>query len=156
MSWKPDKNLLKRPFYSSIAILLEHDIINGLLAPGTKLPPQRELEDFLDLNFTTITRAYKICEVKNYNDSTGLPHQKMAGLNWMSSFGINVTQEHIAIVSGAQNTLAITLTALFKPGNRIATDLYTYSNFIELAKMLPDELDKQCSQLSITLPWINY
>jgi len=228
MSWKPNKELLKRPFYSSIAALLEHDIVNGFLAPGTKLPPQRELADFLDLNFTTITRAYKLCEVKgliyaitgsgtfvapnatrsitisteeirncidlglvasfeqtnsivaetiqkvvdkkyleqllNYNDPTGLPHQKTAGLNWMKSFGINVDQDHIAIVSGSQNALAITLTALFKPGNRIATDVYTYSNFIELAKMLhiqlvpiqgdefgmlPSELDKQCSQLDI-------
>ncbi len=34
------------------------------MAPGTKLPPQRELADFLDLNFTTITRAYKLCEFK--------------------------------------------------------------------------------------------
>lgn len=62
MSWKPDKSILKRPFYSSIASLLENDIVNGFLAPGTKLPPQRELADFLDLNFTTITRAYNLCE----------------------------------------------------------------------------------------------
>ncbi|MED4727803.1 putative HTH-type transcriptional regulator YjiR [compost metagenome] len=228
MSWKPDKKALKRPFYYSIASLLEQDIINGFLAPGTKLPPQRELADFLDLNFTTITRAYKLCEFKgliyavtgsgtfvapnaarsitistdkitdcidlgfvasfeqtngivaeiiqkvadkrylekllNYNDPTGIPHQKTAGLNWMDSFGIHVDQEHIAIVSGAQNALAIALTALFEPGNRIATDLYTYSNFIELAKilniqlvpipsdqfgMLPNELEKQCCQTKI-------
>jgi len=64
MSWKPEREALKRPFYESIAALLEHDIKNGFLAPGTKLPPQRELADFLDLNFTTITQAYKVCEVK--------------------------------------------------------------------------------------------
>ncbi|ERM18901.1 PLP-dependent aminotransferase family protein [Brevibacillus laterosporus] len=228
MSWKPDKNVLKRPYYQSIAFLLEHDIKNGFLAPGTKLPPQRELADFLDLNFTTITRAYKICEERgliyaitgsgtyvspnasrsitiskdktaslielglvssfeqtnalvkdsiqqivnksyfeqllNYNDPTGIPHQKAAALNWMESFGIHTDQEHLAIVSGAQNALAIALVALFEPGNRIATDLYTYSNFIELAKMfriqlvpiagdefgmLPGELDKQCNQVNI-------
>ncbi|MEH7741579.1 PLP-dependent aminotransferase family protein [Bacillus subtilis] len=228
MSWKPERKALKRPFYESIALLLEEDIKKGLLAPGTKLPPQRELADFLDLNFTTITRAYKVCEVKgliyavtgkgtfvspsaarsitistdkmtnfidlgfvasfeetneivtetiktvaskqyleqllNYNDPTGIPHQKMAGLNWMKSFGIQTDLEHVSIVSGAQNALAVSLTALFEPGNRIATDLYTYSNFIELAKMhhiqlvpilgdeygmLPDELDKQCTQLNI-------
>ncbi|WP_148357659.1 aminotransferase-like domain-containing protein [Peribacillus simplex] len=228
MSWKPDKKALKRPFYKSLASLLEQDITNGFLAPGTKLPPQRELADFLDLNFTTITRAYKISEVKgliyavtgsgtfvapnatrsitisadktansidlgfvasfeqtndivtetiqktvnksyleqllNYNDPTGIPHQKTAALNWMESFGIHADQEHIAIVSGAQNALAIALAALFVPGNRIATDLYTYSNFIELAKMfhiklvpipgdqfgmLPDELEKQCCQTNI-------
>jgi DNA-binding transcriptional MocR family regulator len=228
MSWKPDKKVLKRPFYKSLASLLEKDIVNGFLAPGTKLPPQRELADFLDLNFTTITRAYKICEVKgliyavtgrgtfvspnaarsitistdktanlidlgfvasfeqtnaivkdsiqkvvdkkyleqllNYNDPTGIPHQKTAALNWMESFGIQTDQDLIAIVSGAQNALAITLAALFEPGNRIATDLYSYSNFIELAKMFhiqlvpvlgdqfgmsPDDLDKQCSQINI-------
>ncbi|MFD4815808.1 aminotransferase-like domain-containing protein [Peribacillus butanolivorans] len=228
MSWKPDKKALKRPYYKSLASLLEQDITNGFLAPGTKLPPQRELADFLDLNFTTITRAYKICEVKgliyavtgrgtfvapnatrsitistdktansidlgfvasfeqtndivkdtiqktvnksylkqllNYNDPTGIPHQKTAALNWMESFGIHTDQEHIAIVSGAQNALAIALAALFEPGNRIATDLYTYSNFIELAKMfhiklvpipgdqfgmLPEELEKQCCQINI-------
>ncbi|MFA1712369.1 PLP-dependent aminotransferase family protein [Peribacillus frigoritolerans] len=228
MSWKPDKNTLKRPFYKSLASLLEQDITNGFLAPGTKLPPQRELADFLDMNFTTITRSYKICEVKgliyavtgsgtfvapnatrsitisadktansidlgfvasfeqtndivsetlqkivnksyleqllNYNDPTGILHQKTAALNWMESFGIHADQDHIAIVSGAQNALAIALAALFEPANRIATDLYTYSNFIELAKMfhiklvpipgdqfgmLPDELEKQCCQTNI-------
>jgi DNA-binding transcriptional MocR family regulator len=124
------------------------------LAPGTKLPPQRELADFLDINFTTITRAYKVCELKglihavtgsgtfvspnaarsitiskdkissecidlgfvasfeqtnpivavaakrvmeksyleqlfDYNDPTGKPHHKIAGLNWMRAFGIH-------------------------------------------------------------------
>ncbi|MCJ2147208.1 PLP-dependent aminotransferase family protein [Bacillus sp. B19-2] len=228
MSWKPERKALKRPFYESIATLLEEDIKNGYLAPGTKLQPQRELADFLDLNFTTITRAYKVCKIKgliyavtgkgtfvspsaarsitisrnkitncidlglvasfeetneivaeaiqqvtnkhyleqllNYNDPTGIPHQKTAGLNWMKSLGIQTDQEHISIVSGAQNALAVSLTALFEPGNRIATDLYTYANFIDLAKMhqiqlvpivgdeygmLPNELDKQCTQLNI-------
>lgn len=103
-------------------------------------------------------------QLLNYNDPTGIPHQKTAALNWMESFGIHADQEHIAIVSGAQNALAVALAALFEPGNRIATDLYTYSNFIELAKMfhiklvpipgdqfgmLPDELEKQCCQTNI-------
>lgn len=50
--------------YLSIANLLEQDIINGSLAPNVKLPPQRELADYLDLNLSTITRAFKICELK--------------------------------------------------------------------------------------------
>lgn len=229
MSWRPDKNVLKRPVYQSLAFLLEHDIATGLLAPGTKLPPQRELADFLDVNFTTITRAYKICETKgliyavigsgtfvspnaarsvtitrdkvaadcidlgfvasfeesnhfvalaakkvmekvyleellNYNNPTGLPHHKLAGLSWMNELGIQAEAEHVAIVSGAQNALVITLLALFEPGNRIAVDVFTYSNFIEISKMyrihlipipsdengmLPNELDQQCRVLDI-------
>ncbi|MDQ1909705.1 PLP-dependent aminotransferase family protein [Paenibacillus sp. GD4] len=229
MSWKPDKRALKRPLYRSLALLLEHDITNGLLAPGTKLPPQRELADFLDINFTTITRAYKLCELKgliyavtgsgtfvspsaarsitiskdkiskecidlgfvasfeqtnttvaeaakrvtekryleqlfNYNEPTGIPHQKIAGLEWMKAFGIHADTEHMAIVSGAQNALAIALVALFEPGNRIAVDIYTFANFIEISRMfhiqlvpipgdehgmLPDELEHQCLQLDV-------
>lgn len=64
MSWKPDRSLLERPIYQSLAALLEQDIRNGFLAPDTKLPPQRELADFLDINFTTVTRVYKRCELK--------------------------------------------------------------------------------------------
>lgn len=229
MSWKPDRDALKRPLYLSLALLLEHDITNGFLAPGTKLPPQRELADFLDVNFTTITRAYKLCEFKgliyaitgsgtfvspnaarsitiskdeisnecidlglvasfeqtnttvveaakrvmeksyveqlfNYNDPTGIPHQKIAALNWMKAFGIHADTENMAIVSGGMNALAITLFALFEPGNRIAVDIYTYTNFIEISKlfriklvpipgdehgMLPNELDNQCLQLDV-------
>lgn len=64
MSWKPDRSELKRPVYLSLAAKLEEDILSGALTPGTKLPPQRELADFLDINFTTVTRAYRICEQK--------------------------------------------------------------------------------------------
>lgn len=64
MSWKPEREQLKRPIYLSLAEQLEKDIAGGFLSPGTKLPPQRELADFLDINFTTVTRAYRLCELK--------------------------------------------------------------------------------------------
>ena len=51
--------------YLAIAAALEADIRSGALPVGTKLPPQRELADFLDLNFTTLTHAYDICRAKN-------------------------------------------------------------------------------------------
>jgi len=64
MTWKPDKTKLGSPLYLTIASLLEYDILNGYLTPNTKLPPQRELADFLDINLSTVTRAFKICESK--------------------------------------------------------------------------------------------
>lgn len=229
MSWKPDIAKLKRPIYLSLAAMLEQDIAGGILTPGTKLPPQRELADYLDINFTTVTRTYKLCELKglihavtgsgtfvstnaarsvtisldntpgeyiemgfvasfeqcnhvvadsakkvmgkkyleqlfNYGAPTGMPHHKMAGLHWMESFGIHALPEDMAIVSGTQNALAVTLFALFEPGNRIAVDRFTFSNFIELAKiyhvqlipirgdhqgMLAQELENQCRLVDI-------
>ena len=64
MSWKPDITSMIPPLYKSLASALEEDIRNGILKPGDKLPPQRELADFLDINLSTITRAFKICELK--------------------------------------------------------------------------------------------
>lgn len=63
MSWKPeiDKNS-GIPIYIELADTLKKDILEGRLAPGTKLPPQRELADFLDIHLSTITRAFKLCE----------------------------------------------------------------------------------------------
>lgn len=205
MSWKPERDKLKRPIYLSLAEQLEKDIASGFLPPGTKLPPQRELADFLDINFTTVTRAYRLCELKgliyavtgsgtfiapsaaksvtistanleresidlgfvssyescnemlsdtimavtkkkqvaellNYEYPTGMPHHKAAGVNWLKNIGVQTDPDHIAVVSGTQNGLALTLLALFEPGNRIAVDTYTYANFIELAKMFHIQL----------------
>lgn len=64
MSWRPDKAKLQYPLQESLANYLERDIKNGKLKEHVKLPPQRELADFLDLSLATVTRAYKICEKK--------------------------------------------------------------------------------------------
>lgn len=64
MSWKPDLSNITGPKYIALAELLERDIKSGKLKAGTKLPPQRELADFLDLNLSTISKVYKLCEQK--------------------------------------------------------------------------------------------
>ena len=64
MSWKPILRPSKKPLYLALAEELEQDIQTGKLLPGTKLPPQRELADFLDINVSTVTRAFKICSNK--------------------------------------------------------------------------------------------
>lgn len=64
LSWQPHFEEGIRPIYKAIVSALESDIKYGILKAGDQLPPQRELADFLGVNFTTITRAYKICEQK--------------------------------------------------------------------------------------------
>ena len=64
MSWKPDLSNTKPPIYLALVRQLEDDIKAGILKPGTKLPPQRELADYLDINLSTVSRAFKICEQK--------------------------------------------------------------------------------------------
>ncbi len=64
LSWTISKEDLTYPQYLSLAAALERDIKSGDLPAGTKLPPQRILADYLDLNFTTVTRAYDLCREK--------------------------------------------------------------------------------------------
>ncbi len=64
LTWKPDLSALKPPYYLSLAADLEKQIRSGSLSAGTKLPPQREIADYLDLNYTTITRVYELLKQK--------------------------------------------------------------------------------------------
>lgn len=62
MSWKPQIAKGEKSIYICLADQLEADIMEGRLTPGTRLPPQRELADYLDINLSTVTRAFKLCE----------------------------------------------------------------------------------------------
>ena len=65
MNWRPSRAALGAgPLYLALAAALERDVRSGALPPGTRLPPQRELADFLDIDFTTVTRAYGVCRAK--------------------------------------------------------------------------------------------
>lgn len=58
MSWRPSRRKIERraqPFYKALAAQLMADIEKGKILPGTKLPPQRELADFLDVNVSTVS-----------------------------------------------------------------------------------------------------
>lgn len=70
MNWKPKITQTNKPLYIAIAEQLEYDIKSGTVLPGTQLPPQRELADFLDVNVSTISRAFKICTQKGLLSST--------------------------------------------------------------------------------------
>jgi len=62
--WNPTIKIGKRPLYIALADALESDINSGILKPGDKLPPQRELADLIGVNLSTVTRALRVCELK--------------------------------------------------------------------------------------------
>jgi len=57
-AWVPRIAKGAGPLYLAIADALAEDILSGRLGPGVRLPPQRVLADALDIDFTTVTRAY--------------------------------------------------------------------------------------------------
>ncbi|MBO5763047.1 MAG: PLP-dependent aminotransferase family protein [Lentisphaeria bacterium] len=225
LSWKPKRETLNRPLYLSLANALEADILNGTLAAGTRLPPQRDLADYLEINFTTVTRAYDLCREKgliygvvgrgsyvamqrsersagravrfdfgdvngfdtltsplieatravlskgylerlyNYAEPAGHPHQRAAGQLWLSQMGVKSDVEHTVIFSGAQNIISTALATLFKLGDCVAVDEFTYPNLIGAARlfhiqlipipgdsggMIPEELENICGKRRIS------
>lgn len=65
LTWKPSLSKTSlRPKYLELASKLEEDIHSKRLKALTRLPPQRELADFLEIDFTTVTRAYDLCREK--------------------------------------------------------------------------------------------
>lgn len=203
MTWKPDKNLLKTPLYLSLAELLEQDVITGRLPIRTQLPSQRELADFLDINLSTVTRAFKICTQKGlihaiigkgtfvspnpsiplsslkkdktciclsvlrpyyqlnhiisdvsrkllqsqsvdrlfeFDASQTEQRQKIIAQNWLQKFQVNTSVDNILLTYGSQNALAVAFLSLFKAGDKIAVDSFTYTNFIALANQFHIEL----------------
>lgn len=62
MSFRPVIKDRSGKIYLQLVDQLREAIAAGALKPGDKLPPQRELADYLDIHLSTVTRAYKVCE----------------------------------------------------------------------------------------------
>ena len=83
----------------------------------------------------SVSKNAALNSLLNYRDPLGTHFQRATAAEWLQTQGVRTNAEEVAIVSGVQNGLAVTLAAAFSPGQRIAVDRYTYSNFIELAQL---------------------
>lgn len=57
--WTPEL-ASDRPAYQALADAIAQAISSGALAPGDRLPPQRELADALGVNLGTVSRGYQL------------------------------------------------------------------------------------------------
>jgi DNA-binding transcriptional MocR family regulator len=63
--WQPTLDRSK-PLYLAIADALARDVSDGVLAEGSRLPPQRELAWKLGVTLGTVTRAYREAETRGF------------------------------------------------------------------------------------------
>jgi DNA-binding transcriptional MocR family regulator len=63
-NWKPNIQRGARAVYQRVIAALETDVRSGVLAPGVRLPAQRELARSLKLSVGTITKAYLEAETR--------------------------------------------------------------------------------------------
>ncbi|MFD2166988.1 PLP-dependent aminotransferase family protein [Thalassotalea euphylliae] len=58
--WAPSLSDSDKPLYQQIVDAMAADIASGKLAIGEKLPPQRQLAWHLDINLSTVTKAFHL------------------------------------------------------------------------------------------------
>ncbi|WP_445678782.1 aminotransferase-like domain-containing protein [Radicibacter daui] len=68
-NWTPEIRNDGTPHYLSIANAIADDIRSGLLKPGQRLPPQRQLAAHLGIDFTTVSRAYSEAQARRLVNS---------------------------------------------------------------------------------------
>lgn len=69
--WLPRLAGTQGPRFLQIADALQAAVVNGSLKPGDRLPPQRQLAAQLDVDLTTITRAYDEARRRNLLEGRG-------------------------------------------------------------------------------------
>ena len=69
--WLPRLAGNKGPRFLQIADALQTAVADGSLAPGDRLPPQRQLAALLDVDLTTVTRAYDEARRRNLLEGRG-------------------------------------------------------------------------------------
>ena len=116
------------------------------------------------LHLILVFQIRVIEELYSYTGVAGHLHQRAAGAHWMKQMDVHTDSEHTAIFSGAQNIISAALLSLFRIGDKIAIDEFTYSNLIGTAHlshirlipvrgdsdgMIPDELENVCRKEGI-------
>ena len=70
LTWRPALEDSPRPLVDRLLAALERDIRAGVLPPGLRLPPQRELAFFLGISLGTVTKAYAEAERRGLTQAT--------------------------------------------------------------------------------------
>ncbi|NUR99121.1 MAG: PLP-dependent aminotransferase family protein [Kribbellaceae bacterium] len=122
------------------------------LAAGEATDQRAVAADAIDLNFNApsvpgqgdlLRRALRdlagagdLESLLRYQPHLGRAQDRAAVAGHLARRGLTVDRERVLIVNGAQQGLAVTAMALFRPGDVIAVDAVTYPGFLVLARTL--------------------
>lgn len=130
----------------------------GLVELGL-VTPLYALEPDLAQALERLARRPGVGALLRYSEPRGLPAHRAVGAEWAARYGVRATAEDVVVVSGAQHGMNCCLTALFRPGERLAAECLCYPGLKAMAAMhglklsavamdeqgmLPEALDAAC------------
>ncbi len=103
-------------------------------------------------------------QLLQYFPSAGRKVDREAGTQWIQRYNLTVSPDQVALTVGGQNSLAIVLSSMFRPGDAIAVEGITYPLLKTLARrfhlklipieqdtdgMIPESLEQACRSQSV-------
>lgn len=135
----------------------------GLIEMGLA-SPMPFLEPDLGVVLKQLARRKNPDVFLRYSDPRGIAEHREVGACIAGRYGMSATVDDIVVTAGSQHALSCTLSSLFSPGDRIATDSLTYPGLKALASslgirlcpvvmdqegMVPESLDMVCRQRKV-------
>lgn len=77
-----------------------------------------------------------IQQLLRYQPSGGLPRHREAGVSWLARHGVQAEPGQVVVTSGGQHALLVTLSALFRPGDRVLCAGLNYPGLMSVAALL--------------------
>ena len=118
----------------------QHDIAAGMIDLNFNYPSLPGQAALLRNALRQLALSGDLESLLRYQPHGGRLHERASVARHLLSRGLTVHAEQVLIVSGAQHGLAVTMMALLKPGDVVATDALTYPGFKVLAETLHLEL----------------
>ena len=106
------------------------------------------LDPPVEKTISRLTGKRNLSAFLRYTPSDGLPEHKDVGAVWVGKYGLQAKPSQIVVFSGIQHGLSCCLMALFRPGDRVAVEQFTYPGIKTIAAMagihlVPVEMDAQ-------------
>jgi len=143
-------------------LTVEEGLGAGMFDFSLNLPAKGEAEQALRAMLGDLSRSRDLSALLDYQPEAGLRHHRTAGAKWLSYLGIEADPDHVIVTNGAQNGIAVALSAVTRPGDTILTESVTYTGIKDYSAhrdlrlsaismdeqgIRPDALEEACTTL---------
>ncbi|WP_095143393.1 PLP-dependent aminotransferase family protein [Pseudomonas sp. Irchel s3b6] len=111
----------------------QHAVASGVLDLNFNYPALPGQAELLRGALRQLATSGDLEALLRYQPHGGRPHERAAVARHLRCRGLDVGEEQVLMVSGAQHGLATTVMGLLRPGDVVATDALTYPGFKVLA-----------------------
>ena len=115
---------------------------------GMNIPPSSILPGEFAAALADIAATTSLSDLLTYQQHVGRWSHRVAGAKWLARRGIEVPEDQIVVISGAQHGVCAALMALAEPGETVLTESLTWPGTRAVASLVqltlkPVEMDEQ-------------